>query len=205
MKIGILNYNAGNLSSVFYSLYRLGFDPLIVNKSKEIKNLDKLIIPGVGAANTCLDYLKKNELFDEIKKFYQSGKPIMGICLGLQIFSKKLYEHGESSGLGIINAEVISFKNLEKTNTGWLDVEINEESSIYNHLNKNNTFYFCHSFFLNFYDIEEKKYCVGYAKNQLDIPSILIKNNFIGTQFHPEKSQENGNKLIKFFSEWCPN
>jgi len=202
MKIGILNYNACNLASIYHSIYRIGYDPIIINNKKQLKKIDKLIIPGVGAAKSCVDYLKKKELFDEIEDFIDLKKPILGICLGLQIFSKKLYEHGESNGLNFINAEVIPFRK-QKINIGWSKLIINNNNFFNEFSDK--SFYFCHSYYLNFINLNDKKYCKGFIDHDEKIPSLIIKENFVGVQFHPEKSQANGNKFIKKFLHWEPN
>ena len=199
MKIGILDYNACNLSSVYYSIYRLGYDPIIIKKAKEITRIDKLIIPGVGSAFHCLNYLKKNGIFEEIKKFLELEKPILGICLGLQIFSKKLYEHGVSEGFGLIDAEVIPINYLNYYNIGWSKLIFSKNHYLPKEVFLNNIFYFCHSYQLKFNNSSENNFCRAYIKNKNKIPSIIIKNNFIGVQFHPEKSQKNGENLIKFF------
>ena len=199
MKIGILDYEACNLSSIYYSIHRMGYDPTIINTAKEIKQIDKLIIPGVGSAKHCLDYIKKNGIFYEINEFLNFDKPILGICLGLQIFSKNLYEHGNSEGFGLFNAEVIPLKNSNHFNIGWSKINYNITNNLPTDIKTNDIFYFCHSYYLNFQNNEDKKNCVGYLNNDIFIPSILIKNNFIGVQFHPEKSQKNGENIIKYF------
>lgn len=200
MKIGILNYNACNLASIYNAIYRIGYNPTILNHKKQINKVDRLIIPGVGAAKSCIDYLRKKEFFYEIKNFLDLKKPILGICLGLQIFSKKLYEYGETDGFGFLNANVIP---LKKTNIGWSKIIVNN-SDFFNEFS-NKSFYFCHSYYLDFTNSIEMKNCKGFIKSDQGFPSLIIKKNFIGTQFHPEKSQINGNKFIKKFFQWEPN
>ena len=204
MKIGILNYNACNLASIYYSIYRLGYDPIILKKKEDIKKIDKLIIPGVGAAKSCLEYLKNKELFEYIQIFFNSGKPILGICLGLQIFSKTLMEHGRSSGFGIIDANVIPFNKVKKFNIGWSNIKISENSFLFKNFS-DKSFYFCHSHFVKFNNKNNEKYCHGKIIHGETVPSIIIKNNFMGVQFHPEKSQTNGVKFIENFLDWEPN
>ena len=199
MKLGILDYDACNLSSIYYSTYRIGYDPIIIKTAKEISRLDKLIIPGVGSAFNCLNYLKKNGIFYEIKNFLELGKPILGICLGLQIFSKKLNEHGVSEGFGFIDADTIPLNNLNYYNIGWSKLKFKEKNNLPKEITLNNDFYFCHSYKLKFNNSKEEEYCIGYTKNKTLIPSMIIKNNLIGVQFHPEKSQKNGEMIIKFF------
>ena len=199
MNIGILNYKACNLSSIYNSIYRLGYDPIIIDSSKKIKNLDKLIIPGVGSAKHCLDFIKKNGIFDEINEYLELKKPILGVCLGLQIFSKNLYEHGNSKGFGLINADVLPIDNSNFYNIGWSKLNFNENNNLPKPIILNNIYYFCHSYKLKFNESSEKKYCLGYVENKNIIPAMIIKNNFIGLQFHPEKSQKSGEIIIKYF------
>lgn len=196
MKIGILDYKACNLTSVYYSIYRLGYNPVIVEKAIDFKKIDKLIIPGVGSAKTCIDFLKKKNFIYEINNFLKQ-KQILGICLGMQIFAKKLYEGENTFGLGFFDADVIPLKD-NKNNVGWFKVNI-AQNNFLNHLDKKE-FYFCHSFHFNLNSNSDKRYCIGYSKNKL--VSIIKKENFIGTQFHPEKSQISGGTLIKNFIDW---
>ena len=199
MNIGILDYKACNLSSIYYSIYRMGYDPIIINSAKEIKRIDKLIIPGVGSAKYCLDYLKKNGMFNEVKEFLNLEKHILGICLGLQIFSKNLYEHGTSEGFGLFDTEVIPINKLNHFNIGWSKIIYNKTSSIPAEIIKNDIFYFCHSYYINFLNQNDKKNCLGFLDDEILIPSILLKDNFLGVQFHPEKSQKHGDNIIKYF------
>lgn len=199
MKIGIIDYNAGNLQSVYNAIYNLGYNPSIIKDYKEIKNVDKLIIPGVGSANLAIKTLKKNNFVEEIISFYNKEKYILGICLGFQIFATKLFENGVSEGLGIINGDIIPISNNFTNNIGWNSVLISDFNSI--NIKKNqNCFYFCHSYYLKTYSEIEKNYCVGEIKlDSFIVPSIYRKKNFFGTQFHPEKSQIHGINFIQSF------
>jgi len=204
MKIGILDYNACNISSIYYSIYRLGYDPKIIKNSNELQDIDRLIIPGVGAAKSCIDHLNQTGLFNEIQEFLATQKPILGICMGFQIFATKLYEHGLSKGIGLIEGEIVPFKKPNLFNIGWQDVEINKKSEIFKDIKNNNSFYFCHSHYLKFNNKKDEEESVGTIKFGTLIPSLIIKENFMGTQFHPEKSQKNGLNLIKYFLNWSP-
>jgi imidazole glycerol-phosphate synthase subunit HisH len=204
MKIGILNYNACNLASIYYAIYRLGYDPIILKKKEDLNNIDKLIIPGVGAAKSCLEYLKDKELFEQIEKYLKSGKPILGICLGLQIFSKNLLEHGVSRGFGLLDADVIPFTDENRFNIGWSNIEIPKNSFLYQNFS-NKSFYFCHSYFIKLNNKQNEKFIHGKINHVSTVPSIIIKNNFMGVQFHPEKSQTNGIKFIENFLNWEPS
>lgn len=197
MKIGILDYNACNIKSVYNAVYRLGYNPHVIENYSEIKEQDKLIIPGVGSAFKTVDYLKKKNLFDSINEFIDKSKPTMGICLGLQLLCKNLYEGGSTHGFNKFDCDVIPLRK-EITNVGWVDVDIEPSISSSMNLKTKSSFYFCHSYFLKFNKIDEKRFCLGSALED-KIPSILVKNNLIGLQFHPEKSQSNGEEIINFF------
>ena len=199
MSIGIIDYGACNILSVYNSLYRLGEDPIIVSEPKLLKKCKKIVIPGVGSASNCIKNLKKNGLFEEIINFHKEQKPILGICLGFQIFSKNLYEDGKSNGLGFINADVIKLNIKKKFNIGWCEVYLENKISQKINTNKISKYYFCHSYFLKFNNGLEKKYCVGVTNSHHQIPSLFIKDNLIGCQFHPEKSQKSGEHIIRYF------
>ena len=114
MKIGILDYKACNLASVFHTIYNLGHDPIILNSKNKFKEIEKIIIPGVGSANHCMKYLHDTDMVNEITKYKNKGMPILGICLGMQIFSKTLFEHGKTSGLGYIDGEILPIDEKKK-------------------------------------------------------------------------------------------
>ena len=203
MKVGILDYQACNLGSVFFSLYKLGIDPIIINNSKKISEMDRLIIPGVGAAKNCMDYLKYNSFIEPIKEFL-SHKPVLGICLGMQIFAKKLYENGLSEGIGHIDGEVKKLGTKIKFNIGWKEVKFIKKIDKKLNIEDLSSFYYCHSYYIS---LKKNDDCAGmsYMENNNEIPAIIYKDNFIGTQFHPEKSQTNGNKFLEFFLNWKKN
>lgn len=200
MRVSILDYGAGNMASVFNAFYNLGASVKIINHSEEIENSDRLIIPGVGSAKNSIDYLKDNKLFHSIQRFLEKGRPMMGICLGFQIFSKNLYEDGKSIGLGFIDADVKKIhedNNILYTHIGWNSVGTNDEIKKFLKIKESTFFYFCHSYYLEIKNSEKLNYSETFFFKK--IPAIILKENFIGTQFHPEKSQGNGSKLLENF------
>jgi len=203
MKVGILDYKACNLGSVFSSLYQLGIDPIIINSTKKIFEIDRLIIPGVGAAKNCIGYLKQNSFIEPIKKFL-ANKPVLGICLGMQIFAKKLYENGVSEGIGHIDGEVKKLDTKIKFNIGWREVKFVNKINKKMKIDDMSSFYYCHSYYIS---LKKNNYCAATScmESSNQIPAIIYKDNFIGTQFHPEKSQTNGIKFLEFFLNWKKN
>ena len=154
MKVSILDYDAGNLASVYNCFYNLGASVKVINNYKDIKKAERLVVPGVGSAKYSIDYLNKNKMFNELKLFIETGRPILGICLGLQIFGKNLCEHGKSEGLGFIDADVkeISVKNKSiMSHIGWNKIDSNKELTKRLNIKENTYFYFCHSYSLNIY------------------------------------------------------
>ena len=137
------------------------------------------------------------------RNFIESEKPILGICLGLQIFSKKLYEDGVSDGFSILNADVVKFKSKKyKFHIGWNEINIDKKYQEFFKIKNKSVFYFCHSYFLNFKGGSDN--IVATTNFNIDFPSIVISKNFMGVQFHPEKSQGNGIKIIEKFLSWRP-
>ena len=202
MKIGIINYEAGNLQSVYNSIFNLGYDPIVIDNKEELRNIDKLIIPGVGSANLAIKTLKQRGLKEEIINFYEKEKYILGICLGFQIFAKKLFENGLSNGLKIIDGDVIQISKDQSSNIGLYDVDLKNNNFIQID-KKYSSFYFCHSYYVKLNSETENQYCLGEIKlNNNIIPSFYRKKNFFGTQFHPEKSQFNGLKIIQTFLDY---
>ena len=119
MQIGIIDYGAGNINSVYNTIYNLGYNPIIIEDVNQISNIDRLIVPGVGSAFKSLEVLKKRGFFNKIQNLINSNIPILGICLGFQIFSKKLFEDGESNGLNLIEGNIVPINKPATFNIGW--------------------------------------------------------------------------------------
>lgn len=200
MNVSILDYNAGNLASVYNCFYNLGASVKIITDYKDIASAERLVIPGVGSAKNSINYLKEKKMFNELKLFTETERPILGICLGLQIFANNLNEDGKSEGLGLIDADVeeISIKNNSIiSHIGWNKIEINEEITKRLKVKENTYFYFCHSYSLNIRKKAEIIFSNTFFEKK--IPALVIKDNFLGAQFHPEKSQSAGSRLLENF------
>lgn len=200
-KIVIIDYEMGNHFSIQKKISRLGFDVLVSNKSKDIKNADKLILPGVGHFGKAMDNLRKLNMIELLNDVVlNEKKPILGICLGMQIMADKS-EEGNSIGLGWINADVVKF-NIQNSllfkvpHVGWNGITANKKSKLLNNIPDNSEFYFVHSFhFSNV--LEENILC--FSDYEKKFVSAIEKNNIFGVQFHPEKSHQIGSELFKNF------
>lgn len=195
--ISIVNYGAGNLRSLQKAFDHLGFNSIITEDKEKIKKSSALVMPGVGAFGYAMKYLKDLKLIPTIKDFILSGKPFLGICLGLQMLFKKSEEDKKVYGLDIIKGEVLRFKmkNYKIPHMGWNTVIGVKNNDLLN-IRNNSFFYFVHSYYCNVYD---KDCTFGYTDYGTKFISVLHKNNIYGTQFHPEKSGENGLSILKVF------
>ncbi len=192
MIIGILDYKNCSILPIYYSIKSHNVKVKIIEKPNELKDVDKLVFPGVGATNQIMSYLVQNNFIDEIKNFANLQKKILGICAGMQILGKKLNENNNHYGLDFFESEVLPIdKNiyLKSTNIGWINVKTKKD---------NQSYYFCHSFYMKFYD-EKDESIIGHIDLIKKIPAIIKRGNIIGVQFHPEKSQSNGRSLIADF------
>lgn len=191
MNIAIINYNAGNTKSVWYALQRLGFTAKITNDASEIKNADRVILPGVGHAAHAMAELKKYNLDKLIPTLTQ---PVLGICLGLQLMSKHTAE-GNVEGMGIFDAVVQKFEcvNTKIPQIGWNIVDV-KPSPLFAKTGLNKYAYFVHSYYATICEdtIATTKYILPFS-------AALQKNNFLACQFHPEKSSAFGETILKNF------
>ena len=192
MKIVIINYGAGNIQSIKFAIQRLGYEAILSDDAEEIKTADKVIFPGVGEASSAMEKLKATGLDKLIPTLKQ---PVLGICLGMQLMCNYC-EEGNTQGLRIFDADVIKFDASEKVpQIGWNQIE-NLNSDLFKGIKENEYMYLVHSFYvpLNIEAIATTEYGIKYA-------SALQKDNFYGTQFHPEKSSKAGAKILKNFLE----
>lgn len=200
-RIGIINYGAGNLISVKNSLDYLNIPNAIVDKPGDIKSFDKIILPGVGAFGPAMEKLNNSGFADEIKNFAKKGKPILGICLGMQLLFEKSEEHGTHKGLGLIKGEVLPFskkvKDLPLPLVGWDDIVKEKSSPLLENIETGASFYFVHSFYCQ---PANPEIIAASADYEIKFAAIVHQDNIFGCQFHPEKSQSAGLKILKNFS-----
>ena len=190
--IAIIDYNAGNISSVQNALNRLGYGSIVTRNKEEILKADKVILPGVGEAGTAMNYLIEFELDGFIKELKQ---PFLGICLGMQLMCNSS-EEGDTKCLGIFNSEVKRFPPKEKVpHMGWNNINV-LNGGLVNEIETDSDVYFVHSYYAELCN-ETSSQC-DYI---LPFSASLEKNNFYGTQFHPEKSANIGEQILKTFLE----
>lgn len=200
MKIRILNYSLGNVGSVLSAFEFYGYDVKIVHDNKEVELADLLILAGVGNFPTAISLLKKKGFWDILnKEVLVKKKPILGICLGMQLFADVSYEDGESRGFGWIKGKVVKIDSsqVKVPHIGWNQVKP-ADLTFFNRMKYNN-FYFMHSYH---FIVENSENIIATTQyGNTNIVSALRKDNIIGVQFHPEKSQGDGLRLLTNFVE----
>ncbi len=190
--LAIIKYNAGNIQSVAYALNRLGIEPVITDNPKELQKADKIIFPGVGEASTAMAYLQETGLDKLIPNLKQ---PVLGICLGMQLMCR-YSEENNTKCLGIFDAEVKKFPNTKKVpHIGWNTI-FDCKTPLFKDIPTNEYMYFVHSYY-----VPETDFAISKTDYIFKYSSALNKDNFYGTQFHPEKSGDAGEKIIKNFIE----
>ena len=190
MKISVVDYDIGNLLSVERALSYCGAQVIMAKTAGDIKKAERLIVPGVGAFRGCMQSIEQKGLVDSLIEFAMSGRPYMGICVGMQMLLDVSSEHGHHNGLGLIGGEVTKMKVAGQRIPfiGWKEIKIN---------NKIGKYYFVHSYHAN---PRDKNHIYStYRFGEQDIVAAVRKDNIIGVQFHPEKSADSGIKLLKDF------
>ncbi|MGM0390932.1 MAG: imidazole glycerol phosphate synthase subunit HisH [Bacteroidota bacterium] len=190
MKIAIINYGAGNIQSIKFAIQRLGFEALLSSDEEEIRNADKVIFPGVGEASSAMNMLRSTGLDKVIPTLKQ---PVLGICLGMQLMCESS-EEGNTTGLGIFHAKVVKFKNTVKVpQIGWNKI-YDLKSDLFEGVAENEYVYLVHSFY-----VPECKETIASSEYGVEFTTAIKKDNFYGVQFHPEKSSDAGERILKNF------
>lgn len=203
--IAIIDYQMGNLQSVFNAVSALGQKAVIVEKLEQLAKAEAIILPGVGAFGQGMANLKKLNFIEALEYNIQKAKkPFLGICLGMQVLAKKSYELGCHQGLGWLDFEVKKIsprdKSLRVPHMGWNDLtNIKQESRLFHNIRQPAVVYFVHSFNLEPLNQPARDSITSQAWHGQDITASLEKGNIFGAQFHPEKSQNTGLALLKNF------
>jgi glutamine amidotransferase len=194
----------GNLRSVEKGFARVGADACVTSDETEIDKAHAIVLPGVGAFRDCISNLKNLKLLDSIVKSIEQGKPYLGICLGLQILFTESEEFGHSKGLDIIKGVVRKFppSDLKIPHMGWNTVKYENLPPIMLSIEDESFFYFVHSYYVL---PEEKEVIAGTTDYGITFTSMIWKDNIFATQFHPEKSQKLGLKILENFTKFVKN
>lgn len=202
--ICVIDYGMGNLRSVSKAIEALGGRVQVSSNPKTISHASKLILPGVGEFGTAMKELKSRRIEEPIQEAVRRGKPFLGICLGLQLLFEESDESPNTKGLSIIPGKVKKFKlsktkNLKIPQMGWNQVDFAKSSPITKGIQNHSFFYFVHSY----YALPQKKDVVlGTTEYGEDFPSIIGRDSIFALQFHPEKSQSAGLKILKNFIQY---
>ena len=198
-KIVIIDYGMGNLRNVQKGFEKIGFEATLTRSKKEIGRASAIVLPGVGAFKDCMENLEKYGLIDPLLRSIEKGKPYLGICLGLQILFSKSEEFGSHKGLDLIRGNVVKFKpNPEHKvpHMGWNTIEKKREVPMLQGVEDGDFFYFVHSYFVV---PEEAQVISTFTTYGNPFVSSISKENLFATQFHPEKSQQKGLRLLENF------
>ena len=200
--IAIIDYGVGNLFSLKSSFAAIGREAVVTDDPKIIAKADRLILPGVGAFEDAAKKLKDSGMADVVKREVAGGKPIMGICLGMQLLFEKSYEYGEHEGLGLIGGSVrpiadVIDKELKIPHIGWNRLIVKKQSPLFKYLSDGDCVYFVHSYYAT--DCEDA--VTATAEYSAELTASVEKDNVYGCQFHPEKSGDVGLKILKAFCE----
>jgi len=195
--VGVIDYGVGNIGSLTHALQKQGI-PVVVSKDIEVlKTCDGLLLPGVGAFRDGIGNIDQYGLRDFIVEFAQTGKPIVGICLGMQLLYEEGKEYGTYKGLGLLKGSIEKIQGQRLPHMGWNELVINKEDPLANGLMADDHVYFVHSYYASSFGQEVVAYSDYYNK----IPAIVRSGNIIGFQFHPEKSGGVGECLLRNLKE----
>ncbi len=198
--IAIVDYGMGNLRSVEKGFLKVGVDARVVREPQAVDDADAVVLPGVGAFRDCIRNLAQTSMTESIMKSIQKGKPYLGICLGLQVLFTESEEFGIYKGLDIFKGKVVRFQiDLKVPHMGWNNVKILRRPPIFDGIQDESFFYFVHSYYVVPDDTAVVSTTTDYG---ITFTSMVWKDNIFATQFHPEKSQESGLRILKNFGDF---
>jgi glutamine amidotransferase len=198
--IAIVDYGMGNLRSVEKGFLKVGVDARVVRDPQAVDDADAVVLPGVGAFRDCIRNLAQTSMTESIMRSIQKGKPYLGICLGLQVLFSESEEFGIYKGLDVFKGKVVRFQiDLKVPHMGWNNVKILRRPPIFDGIQDESFFYFVHSYYVVPDDTAAVSTTTDYG---ITFTSMVWKDNIFATQFHPEKSQESGLRILKNFGDF---
>lgn len=200
--IGVLNIDAGNLRSVANTIDQCGYDVRVIESGREFDGISHLVIPGVGHFGAASRHLQERQLVRPIVDFAASGRPLLGLCVGMQLLASQGTEGGAFPGLGLVPGTVVRIPDAPGAripHVGWNSVEFLAAHPVFSGVKANRDFYFVHSFHV---ETEAPEMRLGITDYHSALTAIIGQGNVLGFQFHPEKSQLNGRRLLQNFCEW---
>ena len=200
--IAIVDYGVGNLFSLVSSFRAIGTDVVVTSDAETLATADKILLPGVGAFEDARRKLRESGLEEVIRAHVSAGKPIMGICLGMQLLFERSFEYGEHEGLGLLRGDVIAMDGtlpgeLKIPHIGWNALHVCSEHPVFKYIKDGDFVYFVHSYYATGCD-DSLLATTEYGKQ---ITAAVALNNVMGMQFHPEKSGEVGLNILRAFAE----
>lgn len=202
--VAIIDYGAGNLSSVKKALDYLGAESEITQDRDKILSASHVILPGVGSFGDAMNSMQERGLVETVKEAALSGKPFLGICLGLQLLFEESDESPDVKGLGLLKGRIVTIpkdNGLKVPHMGWNSVELKQRNGIFDGIDDESYFYFVHSYYLKDADVDV---VAGVTHYGVEIQCAVQNGNLSATQFHPEKSSKAGLKLLEnFLKEEC--
>lgn len=198
--IAIIDYGVGNLFSLVSSFKRIGAEAVVTSDISVIEQADKIILPGVGAFEDAANKLRESGLDEAVKQQVKKGKPLMGICLGMQLLFEKSFEYGEHKGLGLIKGKVVPIKgavdaSLKIPQIGWNSLHFTRAHPLFRYIKEGDHAYFVHSYYAT--DCEES--VIATTEYGAALTAAVAQGNVMGCQFHPEKSGEVGLNILRGF------
>ena len=200
--IAIVDYGVGNLFSLNSSLELIGAESIVTSDPQVLRSADKILLPGVGAFEDAAIKLRDSGLADLLKELAAEGKPLLGICLGMQLLFEKSYEYGEHEGLGLIPGSVKPIRDVIPTDykiphIGWNGLHLNGDCPLFRNIREGDCVYFVHSF----YATGCEPYVTATADYGAELTAAVAKGTVYGCQFHPEKSGKVGLSILKAFAD----
>ena len=201
--IAVIDYGVGNLFSLCCSLEAIGSESIVTSDPEVIRSADRIILPGVGAFGDAVEKLRSTGLDKVVVEQANAGKPVFGICLGMQLLFEKSYEYGEHRGLSLLKGSVVPMEGripqkLKIPHIGWNALNIKKKHPLLKYVNEGDHVYFVHSY----YAVDCDESLIASSEYGADVTAAVALGNVAGTQFHPEKSGEVGLAILKAFAEW---